>query len=420
MKPHLIQGKENGAIFDVDQAERELLIAPQLSKSMYDYIVELQTAANAVGTSLSIWEVLACIFLNKSLHAIWILVDTLQFFAFMSAWQIAYEPVTRAILRELRRVVLAEYMDDLEIGKKFLEWLGINPAEEVVGERSGSSRLGTNSLYENFGATIMVIILLFMLLILIVVGFVKCARRLSMKCRERITDCKRRIFFNPLIRFTYLNSLKFNIVAMGTISGLNEGPSEIIQAVLILLTFNLLPILYSCILKKKPEMLQEEEFKEIVGTLYSGMAIPEFEFSILGRDKPLTWMKPAIFMFKRTLFAISTVALFDYPALQMIATQVQVMAYIIFITRDNLFGSKLMQAVEIFTEMLFMMALLLLQQFMRDLPSQSPAQVRNFFIAVLVLLIAGNVAYAITVYKINKKEATHKKKLLEKRLFVFK
>ena len=80
-------------------------------------------------------------------------------------------------------------------------------------------------------------------------------------------------------------------------------------------------------------------------------------------------MKPMVFMFRRTLFAVTTVALFDYPALQMISTQVQTMAYIIFITRDNLFASKLMKATEIFTEMMFLMACLFLMQFMRDLPA---------------------------------------------------
>ena len=81
-----------------------------------------------------------------------------------------------------------------------------------------------------------------------------------MRCRDRISKFKRSIFYNPLIRFTYLNTLKFNIGAMGTIAGLNEDPSEIVFAVFLLLTFNILPIIYSCFLKRNEEMLREEEW----------------------------------------------------------------------------------------------------------------------------------------------------------------
>ena len=154
-----------------------------------------------------------------------------------------------------------------------------------------------------------------MILILIVFGFIKCKRKLSMRCRERITKFRKGIFYNPLIRFTYLNALKFNIVGMGTIAGLNDGPSEIVFAVFLLLAFNLLPIFYSCYLKKNIDMLREEEFAETHGSLYKGHAIPEYNNSIEGRDKPLTWMMPMLFMFRRSLFALTTVVLFDYPAL---------------------------------------------------------------------------------------------------------
>ena len=114
---------------------------------MYEYLLELSRAVAVFGASTSILEIVICTVMNKSLHTVWILVDTLQFFAFLSTWQIPYEPITKNILRELRRVVLGEYMDDLDIGKRFQEWLGIEPAVTVVGEKSGKNRLGTESLY---------------------------------------------------------------------------------------------------------------------------------------------------------------------------------------------------------------------------------------------------------------------------------
>ena len=103
----------------------------------------------------------------------------------------------------------------------------------------------------------------------------------------------------------------------------------------------------------------------------------------------------------------------------MIATQVQTMVYIYFITRENLFTSKLTQAVEIFTEMMSILACLLLMQFIRDQPTQSPDMISNFFVAVICILIVGNITYAVVVVLDNKKFANHQKKLWEERERVF-
>ena len=83
------------------------------------------------------------------------------------------------------------------------------------------------------------------------------------------------------------------------------------------------------------------------------------------------------------------------------------MVYIYFITRDNLFAGKLMKAVEIFTEMMSLMACLLLLQFTRDLPKQSPDMISNFFIGVICIIIVGNITYAVVVYLDNRKFEKH-------------
>ena len=53
---------------------------------MHEYLVELASTAAAAGASASILEIVLCTIMNKSLHVIWVLVDTMQFFAFLSTW----------------------------------------------------------------------------------------------------------------------------------------------------------------------------------------------------------------------------------------------------------------------------------------------------------------------------------------------
>ena len=233
---------------------------PQLSQSLFEYLVELDEAARAAGASLSIWEILAFTVMNKSLHSVWILVETLQFFAFLSMWQIVYEPVTKVVLEELKRIVLGEYMDDLDIGKRLQEAFNIEPSEEVIGEKSGKDRLGSESLFANIGSTLFIVTLVFALIVTILLVVLRCSKSASIQCREKVISLKKKVFFNSLIRFCYLNSLKFNILAWTTFIGLSKGPSDIIFAVVLLLVFNIMPILYSRFLKRKNDQLSDDEF----------------------------------------------------------------------------------------------------------------------------------------------------------------
>lgn len=82
------------------------------------------TAAQ-VGIATSIWEVVMLFFFKKILFSLWILILMLQFFVFMALWQVRYPPNTRFLLFELRRIVLGEFMDDLEVGATISSELGI-------------------------------------------------------------------------------------------------------------------------------------------------------------------------------------------------------------------------------------------------------------------------------------------------------
>ena len=53
------------------------------------------------------------------------LIYILQFFVFIAVWQIDFPNLTKAVLKELRRIALGEFFDDLEIGKRLSNFFGI-------------------------------------------------------------------------------------------------------------------------------------------------------------------------------------------------------------------------------------------------------------------------------------------------------
>lgn len=69
--------------------------------------------------------------LGKALHQMWILINVLQFFVFMSMWQINYPMLTYIILNELRRIALGELVDDLKAATKLEEKIGLSDGSSV-------------------------------------------------------------------------------------------------------------------------------------------------------------------------------------------------------------------------------------------------------------------------------------------------
>ena len=89
------------------------------------------------------------------------------------------------------------------------------PAKEAssTDEKVGEERLGSSSLFESFGATLLLGTIVFILILVVVVIVIIVVRRTrpSPKCRERVQKIKHAVFFNPIIRYMVLNSLKLNM-----------------------------------------------------------------------------------------------------------------------------------------------------------------------------------------------------------------
>ena len=122
---------------------------------------------------------------------------------------------------QLRRIVLGEFVDDLDIGTYIADALGLPEAEEEsddesVSEKTGASRLGPSNLFSSLGPSMLLFIIIFLVLILLVLLALYCRKRcsLSEKAKICIEKIKRKIFWNPIIRSTMLGAIKLNMGAM--------------------------------------------------------------------------------------------------------------------------------------------------------------------------------------------------------------
>ena len=85
----------------------------------------MQQVANAVGATLAVWQIIIFVFANKMLTSMWILVNSTQYFVFIALWQVSYSKLIKVVNKEIRRVSLGEYLNDLEIGKNIADFLNL-------------------------------------------------------------------------------------------------------------------------------------------------------------------------------------------------------------------------------------------------------------------------------------------------------
>ena len=140
----------------------------------------------------------------------------------MSTWQVSYSRPVKILLKELKRVTLGEFFEDLDVGRKIQEKIGIKVSSLITEEQIGKSRLGSKDIFSNFGITFILISSLFLLFLLVIFCGVRLSKRNATS--EKIKGCFKKsqdyLLFNPLIRYSMLNYLKLNFVSMAAFYGM--------------------------------------------------------------------------------------------------------------------------------------------------------------------------------------------------------
>ena len=55
----------------------------------------------------------------------------------MSTWQVSYSRPVKILLKELKRVTLGEFFEDLDVGRKIQEKIGIKVSSLITEEQIG-------------------------------------------------------------------------------------------------------------------------------------------------------------------------------------------------------------------------------------------------------------------------------------------
>ena len=133
----------------------------------------------------------------------------------------------------------------------------------------------------------------------------KLVKNMSVKNKERIERLKKKLFFNPMIRWLYLSSLKFYFSALVTFKG-----EVSIVAILILTSITLVALILATILYKHSDDLDSESCISKYGAAYDGKTL------VHGRNRFIC-IQPIVFFGRRIAFALITVFLLDNPPIQM-------------------------------------------------------------------------------------------------------
>ena len=95
--------------------------------------------------------------------------------------------------------------------------------------------------------------LIFLIIVIVITIIVACCKRskLSEKNKERVENLKRKIMYNPLIRYVMLNSLKFNYSALCVFKHADSDAGSYFIAAVMLILINSCPIIFTVVLFRK-------------------------------------------------------------------------------------------------------------------------------------------------------------------------
>ena len=118
---------------------------------------------------------------------------------------------------------------------------------------------------------------------------------------------KRKFFYNPLIRYAFLNTMKLNLASMVTYKNYEQSSAaEVIVAALILSLLNILPIALALVVYWQTDRLELDENTQKFGTIYEGR-------NVSSTRNHRVWFYPFTFFTRRMLFMMLTVFLIETP-----------------------------------------------------------------------------------------------------------
>ena len=165
-------------------------------------------------------------------------------------------------------------MDDFDINV-INEALGLPPKEDsAADEKVGEERLGTGSVNQSFGATLILGSILFLLLILVILLVIFIYKRINLsdKAKERVKNLKAKVFWNPIIRYLILNSLKLSMTAFVAFK-VTSATGDIASSVGLVIVVNFAPIAFYLAVWRNQKSLKQDDTQKVLGSIYMGKNI---------------------------------------------------------------------------------------------------------------------------------------------------
>lgn len=209
-------------------------------------------------------------------------------------------------------------MDDLEIGNKFADMVGMSRMDDK--DKEGKYRMSSEYITENLGATFIFIFSALLLVTTIVAFLAWCSKRqnkVSPACREKIQKVKNKVFFNPLISYSMLNSMKLSMIAVTAIGGARSDPTQIVVGSLLFTALVATSVVYQRLLKRRSDKLACEQNKATIGSLYAGLKLDQADSKLEEMRDRRVHLYPMLFIHRRIAFIIfCCFLLYDHPVLQ--------------------------------------------------------------------------------------------------------
>ena len=170
-------------------------------------------------------------------------------------------------------------------------------------------RLGdTSGILQNLGPTFILItvaVVITIVIISIIAGISKTCEGES-RCKKLIIRLHSKVFYDMIIRYLTLNSLKINMTIM---ISLRQSKDKTLP-IYLLIAFSLVPFVLSAVLLKIGDDLDSQDTLQRYGNLYRVFNHKN------SKERRNIIVYHVMFFARRNLFIVLTVFAFDYPSFQ--------------------------------------------------------------------------------------------------------
>eukprot|EP00353_Schmidingerella_taraikaensis_P000698 CAMPEP_0185592168 /NCGR_PEP_ID=MMETSP0434-20130131/67024_1 /TAXON_ID=626734 ORGANISM="Favella taraikaensis, Strain Fe Narragansett Bay" /NCGR_SAMPLE_ID=MMETSP0434 /ASSEMBLY_ACC=CAM_ASM_000379 /LENGTH=200 /DNA_ID=CAMNT_0028217763 /DNA_START=98 /DNA_END=700 /DNA_ORIENTATION=- len=185
------------------------------------------------------------------------------------------------------------------------------------------------------------------------------ARRIKLtdERKKKIKNLRTKVFWNPIVRYLFLNSLKLNMLAVVVFKVAEKAIGDVAPAIAILAVLNGAPLVFYIALRRNKDSLDTETTKNSIGSIYAGK-------NLASEGRNALVYHPWAFFLRRLIFVVITVFKFDQPQIQMLAHHVlTVLMIAVLVYNPRAYQSRSQKIIEVGSEIFMHFTSICMSQF---------------------------------------------------------